>query len=268
MLCVLIRIASFSKKGLVCKSIFLPYKVHLFFRRVWRAVERPHSHKNVPLIRTHTHTHICVCVCVCVCVLGLVEFNWHIAFSGQTHQTTNWWILFLINSKKVGLAFHSTCLFKNCVSYRMDNGQDDFHDVSIDNQTFDENIHGVPQAGRSRIRPRMQSDGNISTTVHQRLTTVDGTEFSSAGYAGFIEIQRETAPVDGAYFMNVLPAPALDIYSNTPPPSFKVGRRVKHPNFHDFGRRNESFRRHNWPLVEPSAQKLAKADMFYSGTFI
>ena len=156
----------------------------------------------------------------------------------------------------------------------MDNGQEEFHDVSIDNRTFDENINDVPQVGNSRTRPRprIQSDGNTSTSVYQRMLTVEGNEHTSASYgennAGFIEIKKTPVPVPGAYLMNVLPVPALDCYSKTPAPSVKVRRRVKHPKFYDFGRKIESFTRHNWPLVEPSAQNLAKADMFYSGTLV
>lgn len=152
---------------------------------------------------------------------------------------------------------------------RMCNGSNEerdlesFPDLSIDNHTFDQHIGS---------RHESTSDGQgQSTPVLSQVRTVEGQVLSTQNFGienvGFIRIQRRPTSDESAYFMNVLPVPALDCYAGTPPPSVKVGKFVKHSQFCSLKSRLQSFLHHKWQLRKPSASTLASAGLFYLGTF-
>lgn len=148
----------------------------------------------------------------------------------------------------------------------MDNGSgtESLNDLSVDNRTFDQHID-AQQSARSSAQPR-------STNFGTRLLTADGRTETSDSYGDestrFVRGQRRPTEVDGAYFYNILPVPALDCYANMPPPSEKIGKFVKYPKMYNLRERLATFLEHHWPLENPSAAALGNAGFFYKGSFM
>ena len=149
---------------------------------------------------------------------------------------------------------------------RMDNGNgaEGFtavNDLSIDNHTFDQHID-AQQSARSIAQPNTTNLGTSLLTAEGQIETVHSYGDENTR---FIRIQRQPTEVDGAYFCNILPVPALDCYEHMQPPSEKIGKFMKHPEMYRLEKRLESFKIYRWPLLNPSPSALAKAGYFFEG---
>lgn len=142
-------------------------------------------------------------------------------------------------------------------------------DLSLDNLTFDQNIDATRAPASSGTTTSSGASATISTqssSVHgngiaQRVVTAKGDEILSSSFgpnAMFIGKQQRC---------RVLPVPNLPGYENLPPATKKIGKFVKFSQFKDYEARLQTFTDWHWPLQKPSAESLAKADMFFSGSF-
>ena len=133
-----------------------------------------------------------------------------------------------------------------------------FSDLSVDNHTFDQHIDTSNHASSGA-----QGD---NTNILSQVRTVDGHRLTPENYGsgndGFIRIQRTPTADDRAFVVNVLPTPALPVH---PPPSVRVGKFVKNPEYLSFNRRLRSYYQRRWPLKQPSPEALAYAGFFYRG---
>lgn len=141
------------------------------------------------------------------------------------------------------------------------------NDLSIDNHTFDEHIYNSRRSASSNAQSSTVAGPSLGRTIH----TAEGEVLTSCSYGNensrFVRSHTRTTSVEGAYFRNDLPVPDMACYANTPPPLEKVGKFVKHPEFHSLNGRRESYLRFRWPLEKPTAYTLANADMFFLGSF-
>lgn len=158
-----------------------------------------------------------------------------------------------------------------CFNSRMSDERmwaEDLDDLSFDNRTFD---HNIDSDHRSTGDNQLQSI-DTADALSSAVQTVDGRVIESCSLGNensrFLRIQTRHTQEEGAYFVNVLPVPALDCYATTPEPSTKIGKYIKHPEFRTLTKRLESFLNYRWPREKPSAYALGTAGMFYRGMIL
>ena len=136
-------------------------------------------------------------------------------------------------------------------------------DLSLDDYTFDQHIDARSQSNNTSRRHGTEVLGQVRTVDGQVLTT----ENTGTDNVGFIRVKTRPTSDENAYFKNILPVPALDCYAGTPPPSEKVGKFVKHPEYLATNYRLLSYYEYEWPLQEPNPARLANAGFFYTGMY-